>query len=72
MQFLLDYAVVGFAKCGTTTLSLWLDAHPEISDFPTEVWDLYHGLQVKFIKRLYAKVLEEAAGKYQRRIHGYK
>jgi Sulfotransferase domain len=73
VQFLLDYAVIGFAKCGTTTLSLWLDSHPEISDFPMEVWDLYHGMEVKFIKRLYEKVMEEASGGVnQRRIHGYK
>jgi hypothetical protein len=33
VQFLLDFAIIGFAKSGTTALSKWLDTHPEISDF---------------------------------------
>lgn len=70
VQFLLDYAVVGFAKCGTTTLSTWLDKHPEISDFDHEVWDVYHGKNANFIKQMHKKRTAETNG--ERRIHGYK
>jgi hypothetical protein len=83
VQFLLDYAVVGFAKCGSTTLSMWLDKHPEISDFPREVWDVYHGRNVDFIQRMHdkrAKEIIKSMSKQSnhsqhhgdRKLHGYK
>ena len=35
-QFLIDFAVVGFAKAGTTTLGTWLHNHPQIKMSPNE------------------------------------
>ena len=40
VQFLLDFAVVGHGKCGTTTLMHWLADHPEIQCFREEIWEL--------------------------------
>jgi H+/Cl- antiporter ClcA len=41
--FLLDFAVLGFGKCGTSTVMHWLAEHPQVAAFRREVWDLMWG-----------------------------
>jgi hypothetical protein len=52
-QFLLDFAVVGHGKCGTTTLMDWLAEHPEIQCPKEEVLELTLGTPAQLISRLY-------------------
>ena len=37
---LLDFAIIGFAKCGTTALASWIDMHPETDVLPDESFAL--------------------------------
>ncbi len=53
VQFLLDFAIIGHAKCGTSTMMEWLGRHPQISCFSGETPHLSKGLLGLFIKRLY-------------------
>jgi hypothetical protein len=39
-QFLLDFAIIGHGKCGTTSLQLWLSDHPEIMCPKEEILEL--------------------------------
>jgi hypothetical protein len=39
-QHLLDFAIVGFAKCGTTTLGRWLQQHPQAQIFHEENYNM--------------------------------
>ena len=39
-QFLLDWVVAGFGKCGTSTMMHWLANHPEVQSFREEIWEL--------------------------------
>lgn len=39
-SWLLNLAVIGFPKCGTTTLMLHLESHPEVQMFTKERCDL--------------------------------
>lgn len=50
---LLQLAVIGFGKCGTTSLSLWLQEHPEIELYPEEVYDLMSNRPADLIRKLY-------------------
>ena len=65
-QFLLDFAISGFPKCGTSTIMEWLGLHPEAQCFQYEVYDLKYNKPTKLIERLYNKLPE---GNYKR---GYK
>ena len=65
-QFLLDFAILGFPKCGTSTMMQWLGQHPEAQCFRHEVNDLKNNKPTELIKRLYYKLPE---GNYKR---GYK
>ena len=42
-QQLLDFAIVGFAKCGTTTLGTWLMKHPQVTGPGGELYDFRRG-----------------------------
>ena len=55
-SWLLDMSVIGFPKCGTTTLMYHLESHPEIQMFTKERCDLGTGQQVTLIRDLYAEV----------------
>jgi hypothetical protein len=66
-QFLLDFAIVGFEKCGTSTLMNWLGSHPQAQCFQEEVYDLYRNLTGAMIWRLYTGL--EQGYQYRR---GYK
>jgi hypothetical protein len=50
-QFLLDFAILGFAKCGTTTMMNWLNQQKQC--FPDEMFHLMHQQPARFIERLY-------------------
>mmetsp|Transcript_20927 Transcript_20927/g.49690 ORF Transcript_20927/g.49690 Transcript_20927/m.49690 type:complete len:429 (+) Transcript_20927:123-1409(+) len=52
-QFLLDFAIVGFPKCGTSTMMEWLGYHSQVSCFQGETPHLSKGRIGLFIKRLY-------------------
>ena len=64
--FLLDVAVIGFGKCGTSTMMDWIGTHPQVRVFPQEVWDLTDDKVPQFIRRLYQEL---EPGPY---LHGYK
>jgi len=66
VQFLLDFAIVGFGKCGTSTMMHWLADHPEVQSFREEVWDLMRHQPGDLVRRLY---LDLPPGPYKR---GYK
>jgi hypothetical protein len=40
VQFLLDFAILGVPKCGTSTMMRWLNQHSLASVIDTEVYDL--------------------------------
>ena len=52
-QSLLDIAIVGFGKAGTTTVMEWLQKHPRVSMYPKEVYHLGDKHLAKFVKKLY-------------------
>jgi hypothetical protein len=66
VAFLLDFAILGFGKCGTTTMMYWLAEHPEIQAFTKEKYELLQNLPGLFVKQLYRELPE---GNYKR---GYK
>jgi hypothetical protein len=66
VSFLLDFAILGFGKCGTTTMMYWLAEHPEIQAFKEEKYELLEELPGLFVKQLY---FDLPAGNYKR---GYK
>jgi len=51
-QDYLDFAVVGFPKCGTSTMMHWLNAHPEIKVFPFEIRALQKNHPAFIVKRI--------------------
>lgn len=62
----LDFAIIGFPKCGTTSFSLWLRKHPEIEISGAEWYDLSKGKPESLVVNLYNQLRE---GNYKR---GYK
>jgi len=53
VDFLLDYAVVGFAKCSTSATINWINSHQEAKVLPGESKDLRLGNPHIFAARLY-------------------
>jgi Sulfotransferase domain len=53
VQFLLDFAILGFPKCGTSTMMRWLNQHPSASVIDTEVYDLMQNRPAQLVNRLY-------------------
>jgi len=66
--FLLDVAIIGFPKCGTTALQDWLSQHPQIELLPGEAFPLMYRKPYLLIWRLYTQ-LPDGPGKL---IRGYK
>jgi hypothetical protein len=62
---ILDFAVIGFGKCGTTSIMSWLQERPELQIFPREVYDLMLEDPGAFVKKIY----NMPTGKFKR---GYK
>lgn len=52
-QFLLDFAIIGIEKCGTSTLMKWLGEHPEVFCFQHEEPSLFMNQPGVLAKRLY-------------------
>jgi len=65
LEDLLHFAVVGFGKCGTTSMISWLDEHHELQTYPREIYDLMFGRVSEFVRRIYTMPV----GNYKR---GYK
>ena len=65
-QFLLDFAIVGFPKTGSTSLSFWMSEHPETQIANDEIWEFAYGEPATAIWYLYTQLPE---GDYKR---GYK
>jgi hypothetical protein len=53
VQFLVDFVIAGFSKCGTSSLSKWLDGHPQILIPQEERYDLIENDPRKLVKRMY-------------------
>eukprot|EP00977_Amphora_coffeiformis_P003397 scaffold630_cov174-Amphora_coffeaeformis.AAC.17 len=67
VQFLLDFAIIGFGKAGTSTLMDWLAAHPVVAMFAREVYDLVQQRPAHLVQSLYEDL--PAGDQYMR---GYK
>jgi hypothetical protein len=59
VQFLLDFAIVGFGKCGTTALISWLDNQTEINTIPKEALHLARHRPALLAQALYEMKLNE-------------
>jgi len=70
VQWLLDFAIVGFGKCGTSTLMEWLDRHEDLQCIQEEVWALSFGRPKGLVGRLYHELPEDTPAKKYKR--GYK
>jgi hypothetical protein len=69
-QFLLDVAIVGFPKCGTTALQDWLSQHPQVQFLPGEPFPLMHRKPYLLIYKLYTQLpAEDGPTKF---VRGYK
>ena len=55
-QFLLDFAVIGFEKSGTSTLMKWFGAHSQIQFFQEEIYDLYRNRTGSMVWRLHTQL----------------
>jgi hypothetical protein len=55
-QFLLDFAIIGFEKSGSSTFMKWLGAHPQIQCFQEEIYDMYLGKVGTMVWRLYTQL----------------
>jgi hypothetical protein len=53
VQFLLDFAIIGHAKCGTSTMMEWLGNHPDVECTAGETPHLALGKIGLFCKRMY-------------------
>lgn len=53
VDFLLDVAILGHAKCATSFIMKWLHAHPQIKIWKEEVCDLYDQRPAQLSRKLY-------------------
>ena len=53
VSWLLNFAIVGFPKCGTSTLMLHLESHPEVQMFKDERCDVAFNKQARLVRDLY-------------------
>jgi len=58
VQFLLDYVIVGFSKCGTTTLLKWIRRDPNVRTFKREIHEIIDNDPGGLVERLYQNLLE--------------
>lgn len=49
---LLQFAIIGFGKCGTTSVLKWLQSHSEIAVMPVENYDLMRHQPEQLIRKL--------------------
>ena len=55
-QFLLDFAIIGTEKSGTSTLMKWFGAHEQVKCFQEEIYDLYDQAPDRLMKRMIEKM----------------
>jgi hypothetical protein len=60
---LLDFAILGHAKCATSFIMNWLSVHPEIQIFDEEVCDLNERRPAEMVRKLYEEL---PTGDYKR------
>lgn len=65
ISFLVDFAILGFPKCGTSTMMEYLDQSPYTKVAQKERCELGTGRQAKLVRDLYAELPE---GNYKRGI----
>jgi hypothetical protein len=65
-SWLLNFGVIGYGKCGTSSMMVWLKEHPEVQAFGYELKELMGHRPGLLIRRLYTELLP---GPFQR---GYK
>jgi hypothetical protein len=53
VQFLLDFAIAGHPKTGTSTIMRLLASYPDIAMHTLEIRSLRKGKQAEFIHRMY-------------------
>ena len=51
-QYLLDFAIIGFEKSGSSTFMKWLGSHPQVQCFQEEIYDLYRNRTGTMVWRL--------------------
>lgn len=68
-QFLLDFAIIGLPKCGTSTMSKWIGLHPETLMSNNEMFQLSEGRPAGAVKHLYL-LLKRSNGTHYKQ--GYK
>ena len=54
VQFLLDFAIIGIEKCGTSTLMVWLGNHPEMECPQVENYNLMNDNPGQLVRDLYS------------------
>ena len=50
---ILNFAVIGFGKCGTSTIQDWLQLHPQIQCYPKEVYSMYKNQPHEVVHKMY-------------------
>ena len=55
-QILLQFAIIGFGKSGTTTLMMWLREHPQLQSLQEEIWALPMQQPDRLLSRLHRKL----------------
>jgi hypothetical protein len=70
VSFLLDFGILGFGKCGTSTMMHWLADHPEIRAFRHEKFELVQRKLGSFVRQLYQELPADKDGIQYKR--GYK
>jgi hypothetical protein len=63
VEFLLDFAIIGYPKTATTFAVQWLASHPEIQMYEHELHSLTEGKPAELVSQLYAL---PAGSKYKR------
>jgi hypothetical protein len=55
-QYLLDFAIIGFEKSGSSSFMKWLGAHPQVQCFQEEIYDLYRNRTGTMVWRLHTEL----------------
>jgi hypothetical protein len=64
-QILLHFAVIGFGKCGTTSLIRLLNSHNGLQTLESEVWALIERNPARLIERLHKKLVDNLPRGYK-------
>ena len=59
VRWLLDFAILGYAKCATSFLNHWIMSHPEVQSFEDEVCDIYDNRPANLVYKLYEELPED-------------